>query len=261
MSVWTLSLRRPVEDPVDASKIRLQTFRDRPAREIGAIPIVVASQTMPLGDLFSFERTSDEGDGLVIQGDLSRFDRLGDRHDSGRIRVVGSVGDHAGSCMSGGTLIIEGDAGDHVAAPHDASRQGMRGGRITVGGSVGNYAGHRMRRGEIFVAGDAGRFAASQMVAGTLVVAGRVDRDAGTGMRRGTLIVSDPLSLPDERFTAPVVIRSVFPTLLRRTMTPEGPAMSRIATLVGRMAAGGFLSRRGDRAVAGQGEILTPASE
>lgn len=263
MSVWTLVLRESVSGRVDASSIRLADWKELSPGDVERRELKVGRHIVCLADLFTVKLRSTEGLQLVIEGDLHNFDRLGDRHDAGRFHVTGSVGNHAGGSMSGGRLSITGDAGDHLAAPHGAARQGMRGGRITIGGSAGNYVGHRMRRGEVFIDGDAGRFTASQMIAGTIMVAGKVGDDTATGMRRGTVIATRLPKLPEGRFSTPVVIRSVFPNLIdtscREADCDVGP-LSRLGQLIDQISSDGFASRRGDRAVAGKGEVLAPFS-
>ena len=96
--------------------------------------------------------------------------------------------------------IADGDAADLVIAGGsdrlDHVGSGMTGGRITVEGAVGAYAGLAMTGGELRVAGDAG-FAAAAMMRGGLVV---IEGDAGDflggalpgemrGMRGGLVVV------------------------------------------------------------------------
>tara|TARA_R110002049_G_scaffold4601_5_gene32688 strand:+ start:959765 stop:960571 length:807 start_codon:yes stop_codon:yes gene_type:complete len=260
VTAWTLRLKSSPDQRVDASPIQLALWNGQTVTEVAQTELNVGRQKVCLGDLFSLTRTDCEDVRLVIEGDLSGFDRIGERHSRGLFRVTGAVGHHAGGSMSGGCLLIQGDAGNHLGAPCGAARLGMRGGRIIVGGSAGDYAGHRMRRGEILVEGDVGRFAASQMVAGTIVVAGEVSSDAATAMRRGTLIAAKFPDLPTSRFSVPVPIRSVFPSLYDFSLPTSAPVPSQlkgVQQLMHQIVNFGFQSRRGDMAVNGKGEILT----
>jgi len=166
--------------------------------------------------------------------------------------------------MTGGTLFVSHDVGDFLGAPLGAQRMGMRGGRIEVGGSAGDYVGHRMRRGEIVISGSVRRFIASHMVAGTIIVAGKIGPDVATGMRRGSLLSNSLPELPAGRFSNPIPIKSIFPRLIASTFSQGrggvggNDGLAKAYELVRRIADAGFLSRRGDRAVAGQGEVLSP---
>ena len=96
--------------------------------------------------------------------------------------------------------VAAGDAGDLVIAGGsdrlDHVGSGMTGGRITVEGAVGAYAGLAMTGGELRITGDAG-FAAATMMRGGLMV---IEGDAGDflggalpgemrGMRGGLVVV------------------------------------------------------------------------
>lgn len=255
MSGWALKLRSAVDRPVDASPIRLCDFAPLSRAELERVVVQVGGQPVALAEIFSITPLSGDEHRLVLEGDLSRFHHLADGHRGGEFRVEGSVGDYCGGTMTGGTLRIAGDAGDQLAAPSGARRSGTRGGRIIVGGSAGDYAGHRMRRGELFIEGDVGQFAAAHQVAGTIAVAGSLGAHAGYAMRRGTLIATRLPDLPPGRFSRPVLIRSVFASLIR--LEPHGGEETR--RLMERVAGGEFWLSRGDRAACGQGEVWAPS--
>ena len=258
MSGWHLRLRAELSERVDARPIRLADFQRLNTAEINQLTLNVAGIPMVLGDLFLVSNRGGDPDRLVLEGDLSCFDGLASDHHRGEFRLLGSAGDHFASGMQGGVAIVEGDVGAKTGAPIGARRSGMRGGRVVICGSAGDYMGHRMRRGEILVEGDCGDFTASHQVAGTIVVAGKLGSHPAYGMRRGTLISQHVPPLPPDRFSPPTFVRSVFPTLLRRSLSLHGRITQATTELAGQLPADAFISVRGDTAVSGCGEILTP---
>jgi formylmethanofuran dehydrogenase subunit C len=107
-----------------------------------------------------------------------------------------------------------------------------------------------MRRGEIFVAGNAGDFLAAHMVAGTIGVAGNVGQHLGYAMRRGSLLLANEPTLPSNRFSERLPTSAGWLNLV-------GPVGERkIDNLLKVMVSGECRSRRGDAAVAGQGEVV-----
>lgn len=258
MSGFELTLRRAVSGRVDARDIRLAELTRQSPESAARTELSVEGQPVPLGDLLTFKRLSGERPRLVLVGDFAAFDALAYDHDGGEFRIVGDVGHHAAAAMTGGRLIIEGDAGDFTAAPVGPRRTGMRGGRVVITGACGDHLAHRMRRGEVFVQGDCGRFVAAHQVAGTVVVAGRVGPHAAYGIRRGTLIVPSWPRRDDPRFSPPDTMRSTYPALLHRSLGDIGRLCPAVGDLIGRLAEGPAESVRGDAAVAGQAEILTP---
>ncbi len=259
MSGWRLSLREAVTCSVDAQPICLANFRHQKADAIARVTLDVDGVATAIGELFTIAPLAGTSERLVLEGNLSSFDGVATNHQAGEFRVVGSVGDRAASAMRGGCLIVEGNVGEFTAAPLGTRRSGMRGGRVVITGSAGDYTGHRMRRGEIFIEGDTGDFTASHQVAGTIVAAGRLGTQPGYGMRRGTLITDRYPELSPGRFSSPTPIRSVFPTLLQRSLSSLVPLTPATAELIDRLVHEGPLhSIRGDLAVGGSGEILSP---
>lgn len=258
MTAWRLELCDPAPGRVDASPIGFARFDGRSVADVCRLTLRVGGVPVELGDLFSVTRSDQDSPSVVIVGELNRFDRIAAEHSRGEFRVIGSVGNHAADGMSGGELIIEGDAGDFLGSPVGSKRVGMRGGRVVIEGSTGGYAGHRMRRGEILIEGDSGPFLASHQVAGTIVVAGKVGTSPAYAMRRGTLVLDRQPEWPPDRFSEPAEVGSVFPELLRRGLSRPCGRISGCRDLVARLARGRYLSVRGDFAVSGQGETITP---
>lgn len=258
MTAWRLELRGSVAGRVDASPIALDRFEGRSVADVCRVSLHAGGVPVELGELFSVTRDDRESPSLVVAGDLRRFDRIAAGHSRGEFRVVGSVGRHAADAMSGGRVIVEGDAGEFLGGPAGAKRSGMRGGRVVIEGSTGGYAGHRMRRGEVLIEGNCGPFLASHQVAGTIVVAGGVGDHPAFAMRRGTIVLQRQPDWPSNRFSRPVEVGSVFPELLRRGLAGPSGRIDRCRVLVDRLSRGRYLSVRGDFAVSGRGEILTP---
>lgn len=258
MTAWRLELRRPVRGRVDASPIGLDRFGGRSVVDVCRLTLHVDGVPVEVGDMFTVARSDRDFLSLVVAGDLKRFDRIAAEHSRGEFRVVGSVGSHAADGMCGGQLIVEGDAGKFLGGPAGAKRVGMRGGRVVIEGSTGGYAGHRMRRGELLIEGDSGPFLACHQVAGTIIVAGNAGESSAYGMRRGTLVLNRQPEWPPNRFSEPAEVGSVFPELLRRGLSRPCGRIAGCRDLVDRLARGPTVSVRGDFAVSGQGEILTP---
>lgn len=263
MSGWRLTLKHEVNHRVDASAIDLDKFQRSSIEEVRKTRLMVEGTDVPLADFFAVERFKSDGAHLSLEGDLRHFDNVATNHASGVLTVDGCVGDYCASHMSGGTAVVLGDAGDFLGAPKGARRVGMRGGRVLVTGSAGNYVAHRMRRGEIFVESDVADFAASQVVAGTLFIGGSTGEQPCFGMRRGTLVANTAPAVPLSRFSAPTKLQSVFLTLIARSIdsiksrAPQA-ATTRLSELAQSLIGGKAQTRRGDKATQGQAEIITP---
>ena len=97
--------------------------------------------------------------------------------------------DRVGWQMAGGRITVNGPAGHYAGGC-------MSGGELSVKGSVGLLAACEMAGGSLTVEGDAGDFAASTlpgsmdgMRGGTLIVKGNAGERFGDRMRRGTALV------------------------------------------------------------------------
>lgn len=186
---------------------------------------------------------------IEISGDGGHY--IGQGMRGGRINVDGGAGNWTAAGMAGGTLRISGNAGHFTGAGLPGDVSGMSNGCIIIRGSTGDRLGDAMRRGTILVFGNAGDFPGSGMKAGTLVVLGQTGRSPGHGMRRGTMILGKkPRHLPHS-FQSCGNLKMEFLRLFFKqisTMNDDfaffrgfGPETHRLA---------------GDRAAAGQGEIL-----
>lgn len=201
------------------------------ASEIAQLPIWIAGQSIPLGELATVTRGGGgsggggEGEGdersasVRLEGDLRLAGGIGAGMRAGVLEVAGSVGDGAGVGMSGGVLRIRGDAGARLGSALPGASKGMTGGDIVVDGRAGPDAGAYARRGLIVVRGEVGANAAHGMIAGTLVAFGRLGADVGTWSKRGSVVALDGLTVPVTYRLAcayrPTVLRVLFAYLAR----------------------------------------------
>jgi formylmethanofuran dehydrogenase subunit C len=106
------------------------------------------------------------------------------------IRISGNGRlDSIGAGLTGGRVTVEGDAGAYAG-------QGMTGGELRVSSSAGPFAGSDMAGGLLHIGGDAGDWLAAPntggmtgMRGGTITVAGRCGARAGDRMRRGLIAI------------------------------------------------------------------------
>ena len=209
----TLTLRAPLDQPVEADCIVPDAFATLGETEIAALPFWAGCERRSIGDHFDVRGgrcsfvtvvgdvrrargigmaiTSGE---LVIEGDAGSG--IGATMAGGRIDVIGSVSNDAGVGMSGGSLRVRKNAGDRVGAATPGASRGMTGGEIVVEGSVGVEAGARMRRGLLYVGGNAGDQVARAMIAGTVIVLRDVGAEPAFASKRGSLVVGGAVSVP-----------------------------------------------------------------
>jgi formylmethanofuran dehydrogenase subunit C len=211
--VVTLSLRAPLDAPLEVEGVAADRLAGLHEREIATLPVWFGARAAHLGDFFDIRggrssRVRIEGpvsgvDGLaagtaggelLIDGDAGRG--VGARMTGGSVEVLGSVGDDAGVAMAGGELRIAGAAGDRLGGAPPGASKGMTGGEIIVHGSVRDDAAALARRGLVVVGGDVGNYAARAMIAGTLVVFGRTAAAAGRGSKRGSIVAVGGIDVP-----------------------------------------------------------------
>jgi formylmethanofuran dehydrogenase subunit C len=208
----TLTLRAPLERPLDADAIAADRFAALDAREISALRLWDGRNSIALGDVFSVN--GDRSQTVVLEGDLAKLhgvgsmmssgtleitgsigNSVGARMHGGAIRVQGSAGDDAGSAMAGGSLVIGGNAGNRAGGALQGASKGMTGGDIVVRGSVGREAGARMRRGILYCAAT-GADAGLGMIAGNIIVAGAIGDGVGAGNKRGSIVALGAVRVP-----------------------------------------------------------------
>jgi formylmethanofuran dehydrogenase subunit C len=208
----TLTLRAPLERPIDADVIAADRFAALDAQEISALRLWDGRNSIALGDVFSVN--GDCAQTVVLEGDLAKLhgvgsmmssgtleitgpigNSVGARMSGGAIRVQGSAGDDAGSAMAGGSLVIGGNAGDRAGGALQGASKGMTGGDIVVRGGVGREAGARMRRGILYCAAT-GADAGLGMIAGNIIVAGAIGEGVGAGNKRGSIVALGGVRVP-----------------------------------------------------------------
>ena len=210
----TLTLRIPLDHPIDAECISPDRFALSSSREIEQLPVWAGREQRNLGDYFTVrgERSS----GIRLSGDVRRVSGIGASMSvgsilvdgdagshvgmgmsGGRIDVHGDVGDDAAAGMSGGALHVRGNAGDRLAAGLPGASRGATGGEVVIEGSAGGDVAARMRRGLVFVGGNAGDYSARSIIAGTVFVLGGVGREPATGSKRGSLVVGGSVDVPN----------------------------------------------------------------
>jgi formylmethanofuran dehydrogenase subunit C len=211
MSALTLTLKQHPLGRLDLSPL-MPALVSGDISGLAALPLQIATQKIPLGELFSV--SGSDASQIVLKGDLSRVDGIGAAMQSGsltvegnagaylgtgllggEINVQGEVGHFAGVAMRKGTIHIKGNAGDYLGGILPGAMQGMAGGQIIVLGDVGERCGDRMRRGAILIGGKVGDYAGSRMLAGTIAAFGGAGKHAGYGMRRGTLMIRGEINL------------------------------------------------------------------
>lgn len=270
--VVTLTLRSPLDGPLDVDCIAPDRFAELDEPEIAALPVWRGGRKAQLGDFFDVRGdraarvrvvgsspllhglgAAAAGGELSIDGDAGS--RVGARMTGGTIEVHGWVGDDAGEAMAGGTLRIDGSAGDRLGAASPGASRGMTGGEIVVRGSAGAEAGARARRGLIAVGGDAGALGARGMIAGTLVVVGRAGHGTGTLSKRGTVLAVGGIDVPPTYAYA----CTYQPTFVRMTLTY---LRRQHGLLIDERAVSGRYRRFcGDAGDPGKGEILVWVAE
>lgn len=267
------------EIPIEAEVITPSGVVGRTLHEIRSLKVYVGNETRTLGDYFEIsgetvEEPKDQS--IIIEGDVPDVKYIGAGMAAGRVLVEGCIGMHAGSQMSGGELIITGDAsnwagaemkgglmrihgnaGHQLAAAYRGSSEGMKGGCIAVGGSVGLEAGAFMRRGMIVIQGDVDHFAGSHMKGGEMFIFGRAARRLGVEAEGNGGFIA---CLGE--------VEEILPTYIQDTV--YSPTMMRlylkqIAEKLGISKAMDFINARfrryrGDLAVGGNGEILVAES-
>ncbi|TFG14327.1 formylmethanofuran dehydrogenase subunit C [Candidatus Thorarchaeota archaeon] len=204
-----LTLKEKPDIPLEADNITPSQFAGKSLMEIGEIEIHQGNRSLPLEEFFEIEgdgtKEIDEteiilkgnlkqvkmigrgmnGGRLSVEGDTGMY--LGAEMIAGRIKVSGSVDAWAAAEQEGGNIQIEGNAGDYLCAGYRGSAEGMRGGRVYVGGDVGRELASQMRRGFIAVKGNVGEMAAVRMRGGSIMIGGGLGPRVGIGATRGMI--------------------------------------------------------------------------
>jgi formylmethanofuran dehydrogenase subunit C len=199
----TLTLRCPLDIPIEAETITPASFAGQTLEKSCALEVRQGNRVLTLGDFFHLDGTvgsNTDDTEVVVIGDLRMVKRIGMGMDGGRMTVIGDAGMYlgaemrsgrilvkgsvdawAGAEMRGGNIQIEGDAGDYLCAGYPGSKHGMRGGRVFVSGNSGAEMASHMHRGFIAVKGHVGDHAAARMSGGTIMIGGSVGQRLNKG--------------------------------------------------------------------------------
>jgi formylmethanofuran dehydrogenase subunit C len=221
----TISLGNPLDLPVEAETLIPGALAGLALPEIRKLEVYQGNQTLSLGEIFTVKGRTGKTAGsteIVLQGDLRKVKRIGQGMDGGLIRVEGSTGMYLGAEMvagrihvtgsvdswaaaemKGGNIQIEGDAADYLCAGYRGSWEGMNGGRVYVGGSVGREMASHLRRGFIAVKGNVEAPAAARMMGGSIIVVGNMKDRVGIQATRGMIFVLGSIEsiLPTYKFS------------------------------------------------------------
>jgi formylmethanofuran dehydrogenase subunit C len=255
--------------PVEAECVTPDNLTGKSVAEIAALPVQHGNAPAPLGEFFTIEGDSGDGD-LVVEGDCGRVKLLGAGMTTGRltihgnagmhlgaemkggeIRLHGNAGDWVGAEMKGGRIHVHGDAGHLVGAAYRGGRFGMRGGTILIDGKAGNEIGATMRRGLIVIGGASGDFPGVSMIAGSIFLVGPCGVRPGAGMKRGTLAFFGPPPPLLHSFRYSCTYRPIFLAVYLRQLKAWGFPLEE------RYLAGNWRRWCGDLVSLGKGEILT----
>ncbi|MBN2229741.1 MAG: formylmethanofuran dehydrogenase subunit C [Candidatus Thorarchaeota archaeon] len=209
MSVF-LTLKESPDIPIEADTITPSEFAGKTISQISNLSVQQGNKSLSLKKFFSVKgkpgKTANDTK-IILDGDLRKIKMIGRGMDggriiidgnvgmylgaemkSGRIHVKGSVDDWAAAEMQGGNIQIEGDTGDYLCAGFRGSRDGMRGGRVYVGGNVGRELASHMQRGFIAIKGNVGSPCAARMMGGTIIIIGNVGERTAIQATRGMII-------------------------------------------------------------------------
>jgi len=191
----TLTLRRPLEQRVDASAVAWDALRGLEAGAIAAQEVwVEGAGRARLGDLFSVAAAP--GGRVRLAGDLTLLDGIGTGLAGGALVVEGHAGWYLGQGMRGGAIEVRGSVGPQAGAALPGAKRGMTGGEIVIRGSAGPGLGAGCRRGLIAVEGDVAEGAGRAMLAGTVVAFGAVGAEPGLWSKRGSIVALRSVTPP-----------------------------------------------------------------
>jgi formylmethanofuran dehydrogenase subunit C len=254
VSDWAvLTLRAPLEHPLDASCVAPDRLAALGEREIAALPVRYGGHAGVLGDFFAVH--GGRAARVRVAGSLDGADGIGTGMAGGELVIEGNVGRDLALEMSGGTVNLHGNAGVNAGGARPGAARGITGGELVIRGSVEGSVGAAMRRGLIVVTGNAGRGAGRGAIAGTVVVFGGIGPGAGRFLKRGSIVAFQEFERP---------------TTFRYACTYRPPHLQVLFQYLrrhhGLPVAEGYITGRyhrysGDLAELGRGEILQWAGE
>lgn len=190
-----LTLRRPLEQRVDASGVAWDALRGLDGKAIGEQELwIEGSGRSRLGDLF--EVAAAPGERVRLIGDLTLMDGIGTGLAGGTLVIEGNAGWYLGQAMRGGAIEVRGNAGPQAGAALPGAKRGMTGGEIVIRGDAGPGLGAGLRRGLIAVEGAVADGAGRAMLAGTVVAFGAIGADPGLWSKRGSVVALRSVTPP-----------------------------------------------------------------
>lgn len=268
MKPFVFKLKHALRQRIDLGPLIPDALTGLSLEQIDAIPLWVARERMPVGELFELEAGDIRSLHIIANG--ARLDCLGACMTQGQITLEGDAGDYLaqgmrggdvsvrGSCgafaangMRGGTLMIDGNAGDFLGAAQSGEAHGLKGGLVLVKGDAGDRAGDHQRRGTILIEGNVGDYCGARMHAGTIAVLGDTGKGTGFGMHRGTILLSRKPSVTPTTFFDAGACDLTFLTLLIagwKRLDSRFSGLDHLRKRVRRFV--------GDQACGGKGEIL-----
>jgi formylmethanofuran dehydrogenase subunit C len=191
----TLTLRRPLEQRVDASGVAWDALRGLDAKAIAEQELwIEGTGRARVGELFEVAATP--GERVRVTGDLALLDGVGAGLAGGALVVDGNAGWYLGQGMRGGAIEVRGNVGPQAGAALPGAKRGMTGGEIVIRGSAGPGVGTGLRRGLIAVEGEVAEGAGRAMLAGTVVAFGTVGPEAGLWSKRGSVVALRSVTPP-----------------------------------------------------------------
>ena len=211
MTALSFSLKTEPRQRVDVSSLIPDLLDGKSPEEVAAIPLQTGNRQIPVAELFAVE--GGEAGAIVFRGATGKLDFIGKGMSRGEIRV-------------------EGDAGSYLG-------MSLKGGRITVAGSVDAYAACEMKNGEVLIRGNAGDFLGAAlpgnkkgMSGGVVIVKGNAGSRAGDHLRRGSILIEgDAGDYLGSRMTAGTI------AVLGRVGDYPGYAMNRGTLLLAQVPA------------------------
>jgi formylmethanofuran dehydrogenase subunit C len=245
----TLTLRRPLEQRVDASGVAWDALRGLDAGAIENQELwVEGAGAARVGDCFQV--SASPGERVRLVGDLALMDGIGAGLAGGVLVVEGNAGWYLGQGMRGGAIEVRGNAGPQAGAALPGAKRGITGGEIVIRGSAGPGLGAGLRRGLIAVEGEVAEGAGRAMLAGTVVAFGSIGADPGLWSKRGSVVALGTVTPPSTYRYACTYRPSYLPVTL-------GYLKSRYRCPVAQDHLSGLYRRySGDLADLGAGEIL-----
>ncbi|MFW9936790.1 MAG: formylmethanofuran dehydrogenase subunit C [Candidatus Thorarchaeota archaeon] len=216
-----LKLKKKIDLPLEADIISPNNFAGKTVAEIKKLELFYGKDSVTLGSFFDVSGKPGEitDTKIIIDGDLSKVKRIGEKMTGGEIVINSNVGMHVGSQMKGGKITVNGnaddwagamlqggeleitgDAGHYVGAAYRGNWQGMKNGKITVKGKIGNEAlswangSVAAKRFPTLICGSAGSFLGIHNHGATVIIEGNVDRCAGADQIQGTIVVKGKVS-------------------------------------------------------------------